>query len=161
MPAKNKSLFPHASGSSLKLMSFEIFCLFFLLLANNLCKICLSLYLDNKPSLISTSSVCLLTVFSVTQHQQSNPFPTQNSYPGCLHRRSPRIKCVRGPAWSVRTNPPAQSQTMTAASLQTRMTSCTIDGREEGAKMRAIELTSIYNQITANSLLQHATRLAK
>lgn len=58
---KNKSWFLHASGSSLKLMSFETFHLFFLLLANNLCKMCLDLHLDNKHTLFSTSGECLLT----------------------------------------------------------------------------------------------------
>lgn len=97
-------------------------------------------------------SVCWPRVFSVTQHYQLNPSPVQSSYPvcpvqssypGCLHRRSPQIKCVWGPAWSAHTSPPGHSQMMTAASLQTHTTSCTIDGRGEGTKRRAIQLTSI------------------
>lgn len=47
--------------SYLKLMSFEMFCPFFLLFANNLCKMCLGLHLDNKHTLFSTSGERLLT----------------------------------------------------------------------------------------------------
>lgn len=61
MPAKNKSCFPYASGLSLKLMSFEVSRPFFLSLANNTCKMCPGLHLDNEHTLFSTSAECLLT----------------------------------------------------------------------------------------------------
>lgn len=64
------------------------------------------------------------------QDWQAAPSPVQGSYPGCLHRRSPQIKCVWGPAWSARTNPPGRARMRTAASLQTHTISCTRVGEE-------------------------------
>lgn len=78
----------------------------------------------------SLLSACWPRAFWVIQCLHSNPSLARSSYPVCLRRRSPQIKCVWGPAWSARTSPPCRSQMMTAASLQTHRTSCTIDGEE-------------------------------
>lgn len=78
MPAKNKSCFPYASGLTLKLMSFEVPYAFFLLLANNMRKMCPGLHLGNKHTLFSTSAECLLTM-SLCYSGLAAAFPVQSS----------------------------------------------------------------------------------
>lgn len=108
------------------------------------------LHVDNKQTSISTTNAGLLTTSPLCYSVLAvKSLPGQSSYPVCLHRRSPLIKCVWGPAWSARTNPPFHSLMTTAASLQTRTTSCTLMGEE-----RNREWCSFYSQMKAfcNSL---------